>query len=40
MLQLAYYNPEIDWKTGEVQMMKCQDEYGKKWKMRQMKLEQ
>jgi len=32
MLWLARYNPEIDWKTGEVQMMRCPDECGKKWK--------
>ena len=30
MPQLAYHNPEIDWKTGEVQMMRCPDECGKK----------
>ena len=30
MSQLAYHNPEIDWKTGEVQMMRCPDECGKK----------
>ena len=29
---LACHNPEIDWKTGEVQMMRCPDECGKKWK--------
>ena len=27
---LTYYNPEIDWKTGEVQIMRCLDKYGKK----------
>jgi len=27
---LACHNPEIDWKTGEVQMMRCSDECGKK----------
>jgi len=27
---LAHYNPEIDWKTGEVQMTRCPDECGKK----------
>ena len=30
MLWLACHNPEIDWKTGEVQMTRCPDEYGKK----------
>jgi len=35
---LGYYNPETDWKTGEVKMMRCPDECGKKWKTgRQMK---
>ena len=27
---LACYNSEIDWKTGEVQMTRCLEEYGKK----------
>jgi len=27
---LACYNPEIDWKTGKVQMMRCLDKCGKK----------
>ena len=27
---LAHHNPEIDWKIGEVQMIRCLDEYGKK----------
>ena len=36
---LRRHNPEIDWKTGEVKMTRCSDEYGKKWKTgRQMKL--
>ena len=30
MLWLACQNPEIDWKTGEVHMTRCPDEYGKK----------
>ena len=29
---LAHHNPEIDWKIGEVQMIRCLDEYGKKWR--------
>jgi len=29
---LRCYNPEIDWKTGEVKMTRCPDECGKKWK--------
>ena len=32
MLQLAHHNPKIDWKTEEVQIMRCPDECGKKWK--------
>jgi len=35
---LAHYNPEIDWRTGEVQMMRYLEECGKKWRTgRQMK---
>jgi len=35
---LACHNPEIDWKTGEVRMMRCPDECEKKWRTgRQMK---
>ena len=26
---LAHHNPEIDWKTGEIKMMRCPEEYGK-----------
>ena len=26
---LTYYNFEIDWRTGEVKMTRCPDEYGK-----------
>jgi len=26
---LAYHNPEIDWKMGEVKMMRCPEECGK-----------
>ena len=29
---LAHHNPEIDWKTGEVQITRCPDECGKKWR--------
>ena len=29
---LACHNPEIDWKTGEVQMTRCPEECGKKWR--------
>jgi len=30
MSWLAHHNPEIDWKTGEVQITRCPDECGKK----------
>jgi len=30
---LGYHNPEIDWKTGEVKIMRYPDEYGKKWRV-------
>jgi len=33
MLWLAYHNPEIDWRTGKVQMTRCPGEYEKKWKV-------
>jgi len=39
MSWLVCHNPEIDWKTGEVKMMRCPDECGKQWKMKQTKLE-
>jgi len=29
---LERHNPKIDWKTGEVKMTRCPDEYEKKWK--------
>ena len=31
---LAYHNPEIYWRTGEVQTTKCPEECGKKWRIR------
>ena len=30
MSWLRHHNPEIDWKTGEVKMMRCPDKCGKK----------
>ena len=30
---LGRHNPEIDWKTGEIKMMRCSDEYRKKWRI-------
>ena len=29
---LAHHNPEIDWKMGEVKMMRCLEECGKQWR--------
>ena len=37
MLWLAHYNPEINWKTGEVKMMRCSEECGKQWRLKQEK---
>ena len=37
MLWLACYNPEIDWKTREMKIMRCSEEYGKKLKTKQTK---
>ena len=38
ILQLAYHNPEIDQKTGEVKMTKCPKECGRQWRLKQRKL--
>ena len=36
---LAHYNPGIDWRIGEVQIIRCPEECGKKWRTgKQMKL--
>jgi len=35
---LARYNPEIDWRTGKVKMMRCSEECGKQWRLVQGKL--
>jgi len=32
MLWLACHNPEIDWRTGEVKMMRFLEECGKQWR--------
>jgi len=29
---LACHNSEIDWRTGEVKMMRCSEECGKQWR--------
>jgi len=34
---LAHYNPEIDWRTGEVKMTRCPEECGKQWRPVQRK---
>jgi len=36
---LAHHNPEIDWRTGEVKMMRCLEECGKQWRPKQEKPE-
>ena len=38
MLWLACYNPEIDWRIGEVKMTRCPEECGKQWRPVQGKL--
>ena len=30
---LGYHNPEIDWKIGEIKIIRCLDECGKKWRI-------
>jgi len=30
---LGYHNPEIDWKIGEIKMIRCPDKCGKKWRI-------
>ena len=37
MSWLPHHNLEIDWRTGKVQITKCLDECGKKWRTRQTK---
>ena len=39
ILQLAHYNPEIDWRTGEMKMTRCPEEYGKQQRPKQSKSE-
>jgi len=36
---LACHNPEVDWKTEEVKMTRCPEEFGKQWRSKQEKLE-
>jgi len=35
---LACHNSEVDWRTGEVKMTRCPEEYGKQWRPVQGKL--
>ena len=35
---LAYHNPEIDWKTEEVKIMRYLEECRKQWRLKQRKL--
>ena len=37
---LTRHNPEIDWKTGEVKIMRCPEECEKQWRPKQRKLGQ
>ena len=38
MLWLACHNSEINWKMGEVKIMRCPEECGKQWRLVQGKL--
>ena len=40
MLQLACYNPEIDWRVEEVKMMRYLEKCGKQWRPKKEKLGQ
>ena len=35
ILQLTYYNSEIDWKIGEANIMRCLEKYSKQWRLKQ-----
>ena len=37
--QLACYNPEIDWKMGEIKMTRCLEGCRRKWRQKQGKSE-
>ena len=37
MLWLAYHNPEINWETEEVKMIRCSEKCGKQWRSKQGK---
>ena len=34
---LVYHNPEIDWRTRKVKIMRCPEECGKQWRLEQEK---
>ena len=34
---LARHNLKIDWKTGEVKMIRCPEECGRQWRLKQEK---
>ena len=34
---LAYHNPEIDWRTGEIKMTRCLEKCEKQWRLKQGK---
>ena len=37
MSWLTYHNSEINWKTGEVKIMRCPDKCEKQWETKQTK---
>jgi len=37
MLWLICHNSEIDWRTGEIKIIRCPEEYGKQWRPKQEK---
>ena len=37
MLWLAHHNPKIDWRMGEVKMIRCPEKCGKQWRLKQGK---
>ena len=38
MLQLAHYNPEINWRTGDVKITSCPEECERQQRPKQRKL--
>ena len=38
MPQLAYHNPEINWRIGKVKMTRYSEEYRRQWRPKQEKL--